>query len=86
MQQDQLAITPTDAAKRLGVSASTLACWRVSGRGPVYIKLGRRIGYRPVDLAAWLELRARKCTAQNDNLAQGKPRSRQRVNLLDGGC
>ena len=36
---------------------STLAHWRSEGRGPVYIKLGSRVGYRGSDLNAWLAAR-----------------------------
>ena len=33
---------------------STLAHWRSEGRGPAYLKLGSRVGYRGSDLNAWL--------------------------------
>ena len=34
---------------------STLAPWRVAGRGPSYIKLGSRVAYSGAALNAWLE-------------------------------
>lgn len=43
----------TDAAARLGVSASWLNKLRVHGGGPPYLKLGRRVSYRDDDLVAW---------------------------------
>ena len=33
---------------------STLAHWRSEGRGPAFIKLGSRVGYRGSDLTEWL--------------------------------
>ena len=36
---------------------STLAHWRSEGRGPAFIKLGARVGYRGLDLNRWLETR-----------------------------
>ena len=39
-----------EAATYLGVSPQTLAKWRLTGDGPVYIKLGRRVRYRRATL------------------------------------
>jgi hypothetical protein len=50
---------PTEAAsgllKRIGypVEPATLAVKRVRGGGPVYLKAGRRVLYKPSDLMAW---------------------------------
>jgi predicted DNA-binding transcriptional regulator AlpA len=44
----------TELAERLGVSRSTLQSWRYTGRGPRYLKLGRLIRYRNVDVDAFL--------------------------------
>ena len=46
------------AAEFLGVSPTTLPRWRWSGIGPAYLKIGRSIRYRRVDLEAWLAGRA----------------------------
>lgn len=43
------------AAGWTGLSTSTLAKLRLTGKGPAYIKLGRRVGYRPEDLDDWIE-------------------------------
>ena len=46
------AVRAPDAAKYLGLSASTLAKLRMTGDGPAFSKLGRRVVvYRLVDLA-----------------------------------
>lgn len=34
-----------------GISARTLQRWRIEGRGPDYVKLGRSVRYRIVDAA-----------------------------------
>lgn len=41
-------------AARLGVSRATLQSWRYAGRGPSYIKIGRLIRYRNVDVDRFL--------------------------------
>ena len=46
----------TQAARHLGVQATTLVSWRCSGRYDLsFIRVGRCIRYRPADLDAWLE-------------------------------
>ena len=39
-----------DPALAVIASYSTLAHWRSEGRGPAYVRLGRRIAYRGGDL------------------------------------
>lgn len=50
-----ITLTAGQAAKVLGLAASTLAKLRLIGNGPAYCKLGRRVVYRREDLDAWLE-------------------------------
>jgi hypothetical protein len=56
-------IRARDAARMLGLSESTLAKLRLSGNGPAYCKLGRRVLYRPRDLSIWLEQHRRHSTS-----------------------
>jgi len=56
-------ITTRTAARFVGLSESTLAKLRLSGNGPTYCKLGRRVVYRPEDLDAWLQSRATSDTS-----------------------
>jgi predicted DNA-binding transcriptional regulator AlpA len=49
-------------AARLGIARSTLQSWRYSGRGPRFIKLGRLIRYRNVDVDAFLLANTRGCS------------------------
>lgn len=52
--ENPLVMNADQAAKRLGLSVSTLAKMRLSGDGPAYSKLGRRVVYSPQDLEAWI--------------------------------
>ncbi|MGW8174085.1 MAG: helix-turn-helix transcriptional regulator [Stenotrophomonas sp.] len=45
----------TSAAEWLGLSKSTLDKMRCEGRGPRYLRVGKRCFYRPADLDAYLE-------------------------------
>ena len=72
-----------EAAKTLGLASSTLAKLRLSGNGPVYCKLGRRVVYRREDLEAWLETRVARDTSDADarlpkTLTGQRPSSRRR--------
>lgn len=44
----------TQTAEALGVSARTLQKWRQEGKGPKFVKLSRRRGYRPCDIEEFL--------------------------------
>ncbi len=69
MQNKQNQIwTPRQAAQWLGLSESTLAKQRLSGAGPIYIKLGaRRVGYREADLEDWVQ--SNRCRSTSEYLA-----------------
>ena len=56
----------SEAAKVLGLAPSNLAKLRLSGGGPIYCKLGRRVVYRRDDLEAWLESRVASYTSDAD--------------------
>lgn len=44
-----------EIAARLHISVSTLRNWRVSGRGPAFVKIGKRaVRYRWADVEAFL--------------------------------
>ena len=63
--QFQVALLDVDgAAERTGLSISTLAKLRLSGKGPTYIKLGRRVIYKPQDIDSWIELHRVKSTSE----------------------
>lgn len=60
--EDRQLLNVQDAAKRLGVSASFLNKARLSGGGPLFLKLGTRVAYDPADLTAWIGERRRAST------------------------
>ena len=53
-----------EAAKALGLSTRTLERLRLTGSGPRFAKLGRRVLYRPVDLEAWVASRLVASTSE----------------------
>lgn len=59
-------VSTSDAARLIGLSASTIAKLRLNGNGPVYCKLGRRVVYRVADLEQWLQSRATLDTSDAD--------------------
>lgn len=58
-----------DAALRVGLSVSTLNKLRLSGGGPIFLKLGRRVVYHPADLEAWLATKRRRSTSDAGRIA-----------------
>jgi predicted DNA-binding transcriptional regulator AlpA len=52
------------AADWTGLSTSTLAKLRLTGNGPTFSKLGRRVVYRVCDLEAWIEAHRFKSTSE----------------------
>lgn len=67
-------LSTVEAAKYLGISASTLAKLRVYGGGPTFISLGRRRVYDRRDLDGWAAERRRISTSD-----PGPQRARGRV-------
>jgi len=56
--------TTKEAARFLRISHRTLEDWRLTGEGPYFIKLGRRVLYRESDLLAFIADRSRKNTGK----------------------
>ena len=54
-----------EAASYCGASASTFEKLRLSGGGPVFLKISRRVVYDPADLDIWLMARRRRSTSDN---------------------
>ncbi len=44
-----------EAAKFLHLRPQTLACWRLYGKGPSFIRIGRLVRYDRRVLEAWLQ-------------------------------
>lgn len=47
-------ITPSTLAERLGTTERSLSEWRITGRGPRFIRVGRSVRYRPEAVDTWL--------------------------------
>lgn len=47
-------LTETEVADYLHVSVATLRKWRLTSRGPLFLKLGSLVRYRPEDVESWL--------------------------------
>ena len=56
-------LTTAEAAKVVGLSPRSLERYRVTGEGPLYYKLGRRVLYRRGDLVTWMRERVRRSTS-----------------------
>ena len=63
MPETPLKTTP-EAAIRVRLSERTLEDYRTKGIGPTFIKLGRKVFYRPEDLDAWIATRAFTSTSE----------------------
>ncbi len=55
-------LEPAEVAESLRIPEKTLAQWRYLGKGPRFVKVGRFIRYRLVDIEAWLAAQSRSST------------------------
>jgi predicted DNA-binding transcriptional regulator AlpA len=53
-------LSPEDLAQNLGLSPATLADWRSQGKGPAYLKAGRRIWYPKTHVDRWIQSQIRE--------------------------
>ena len=60
----RIVLTNKEAARKLGVSHRTLEDWRLTNRGPRFIKLGRLVRYRLSDLHDFMDRNSFMNTAQ----------------------
>ena len=60
-------LTAGDAAFYLRLSIHTLNAKRSAGTGPIFLKLGGRVFYRPEDIERWILSRRATNTAQARN-------------------
>ncbi len=62
-------LTTAQAAQYLALGQRTLENWRCRGDGPAFVRLGRVVRYRVLDLDAWLSARTFDSTSQADHAA-----------------
>jgi len=48
-------VTEAELAAMLGITDHTLQYWRTNGGGPRYVKLGKTVYYRTVDIKRWID-------------------------------
>lgn len=53
-RQGERIMTTREAAKYIGIGESSLAHWRMHGKGPRFYKLGVAVRYYKSDIDAWL--------------------------------
>lgn len=58
-----------ETADRIGTSVSYLNKLRCAGGGPVFVKMGRLVRYRPEDVDAYLDARRRTSTSDTREVA-----------------
>ena len=71
----------TEAAQRLGVSVSFLNKARLTGDGPIFVKIGTRVAYDPADPTAWLDAHKRQST---QSAREGRHERRKGLNRRQG--
>ena len=54
---DEILIPSRQMPAYVGLSAQTLARWRYEGKGPEYVKIGRKVAYKAGFVREWLEAR-----------------------------
>ena len=67
MKEKEIHLTPENLAERWNVPLTTLSQWRWNGRGPHYLKLGKRIAYRLQEVEDFEKTKLRRdttCTGQ----------------------
>ena len=71
-------LTVPEAASYLRLTKSTLDQWRTAGKGPRFIKAGKRVLYDSVDLDRWLNGNKRSSTS-DDPEARTRRRRRRSI-------
>ena len=54
-----------ETADELGISRRTLPVWRVQGKGPQFIKIGKLVRYERTELDAWIRANTHSNTSRN---------------------
>jgi hypothetical protein len=65
-----------EAAKYVRLTKATLDAWRSAGKGPRFIKAGKRVLYDTRDLDRWLDGNKRSSTSDQPHLRRRRRRSR----------
>jgi len=57
-------LTPEILANRWSINPNTLSQWRWNGRGPLFVKIGRRVLYRLEDVEAFEKQKVHQNTSR----------------------
>ncbi len=63
----EIFLTSNQLAKRWVIRTETLSQWRWNGRGPQYVKIGRRVLYRLEDVLGFEEQKRRQNTSMKSD-------------------
>jgi predicted DNA-binding transcriptional regulator AlpA len=55
----EILLNEYDVARITKLSVASVRRWRLLRQGPLYLKIGSAVRYRPEDIAAWLDSRPR---------------------------
>jgi hypothetical protein len=69
-------ITQAQVSEMLHLHPGVLCNWRVQGRGPIYIKVGRKVLYRLQDVESWIEGQRIEPEKKREAMAVQIPRAR----------
>ena len=58
-------ITPAKVANMLCLCEATLRKWRWEGKGPQFVKIGRKVAYRESDVSNFIQSQIRKSTSDS---------------------
>lgn len=64
LQPQKRLIKDVQVAARLGLNVGTLRKWRMTGQGPVFLKIGGAVRYDPCDVDRYIESAVRSATSQ----------------------
>jgi len=70
-EQQSVAMTEDEVARRLRISAATLRAWRMRRKGPRYVRFGRAVRY----LASDIDLFVQSCAVENRTAPTGEERA-----------
>ena len=65
-------LTSADLATRWAMAEATLRNWRVIGKGPRFIRVGRNVRYRLSDIIAWEAAREADSTTARSTPGAGQ--------------
>ena len=83
MNDSTILLSETEFSKKFGIPVKTIRCYRASGKGPAFIKLGARCRYREKDILDWIEQNKRTNTKRANS--QMNTLSKEEAMKLIGG-